>query len=387
MKTTSKSRTKFALLFLFLIVCQACLPSAVALASTKDDSRQKIQLAILLDTSNSMDGLIDQAKSQLWRMVNEMAKAKNGDIKPQLELALYEYGNDGLSISNGYIRQLSDFTTDLDKISEQLFALKTNGGSEYCGQVISTSTKNLTWDDSKQGLKIMFIAGNEPFNQGSVNYVEACAAAKGQDILINTIFCGNFQEGVNTYWKKGADITGGSYMNIDQDQKTVYYSTPYDDQIIQLNIQLNNTYVGYGKTGESKKLKQVEQDKNASSYGQSNAVERATSKTKHVYKSDSWDLVDAAESKSVDLEKIKEDELPKEMKAMAPAQRKEFVEKKSKDRAAIKKQMSDLEVKRNKFIASEKAKAPKVASAAPALEGAMMESVKKAGASKSMKFE
>lgn len=30
-----------------------------------------IQLALLLDTSNSMDGLIDQARSRLWQIVNE----------------------------------------------------------------------------------------------------------------------------------------------------------------------------------------------------------------------------------------------------------------------------------------------------------------------------
>ena len=38
--------------------------------------KAKIQVALLLDTSNSMDGLIDQAKSQLWKMVNELATTK-----------------------------------------------------------------------------------------------------------------------------------------------------------------------------------------------------------------------------------------------------------------------------------------------------------------------
>ena len=35
-----------------------------------------VQIAILLDTSNSMDGLIGQAKTQLWKIVNEFAKAQ-----------------------------------------------------------------------------------------------------------------------------------------------------------------------------------------------------------------------------------------------------------------------------------------------------------------------
>lgn len=386
MKTLIKIRKNVAIALAIVFITQLVLPTGVALASTKEESRQKIQLAILLDTSNSMDGLIDQAKSQLWRLVNEMAKAKVGSVKPDLELALYEYGNDGLSISNGYIRKLSDFTTDLDNVSEQLFSLKTNGGSEYCGQVISTATKSLKWDDSKESLKIIFIAGNEPFNQGQVNYVEACAGAKATDILVNSIYCGNFQEGVNGYWKKGADITGGSYMNIDQDQKTVYINTPYDDQILQLNIQLNKTYIGYGKTGEAKKAKQMEQDNNASKYGQANSVERATSKIKHVYKSESWDLIEASETAGVSVDKLKEDELPVEMKSMNANEKKDFIAKKSKERADVKKKMADLEAKRNAYIAAEKSKTA-TNSAAPVLEGAMLQSVKKAATAKKMTFE
>ena len=32
--------------------------------------KKHIKVALLLDTSNSMDGLIDQAKAQLWDIVN-----------------------------------------------------------------------------------------------------------------------------------------------------------------------------------------------------------------------------------------------------------------------------------------------------------------------------
>ena len=63
---------------------------------------QSIMLALLLDTSNSMDGLIDQAKSQLWKIVNELSAAKCGDgSRHNIKIALYEYGNDGLPESEG----------------------------------------------------------------------------------------------------------------------------------------------------------------------------------------------------------------------------------------------------------------------------------------------
>ena len=103
------------------------------------NEKPKIQLAILLDTSSSMNGLIDQTRNQLWQVVNEFAKAEQNGIKPSLEVAIYEYGNSRLSSNTGFIRQVSALTGELDEVSEALFSLTTNGGSEYCGYAIKTA--------------------------------------------------------------------------------------------------------------------------------------------------------------------------------------------------------------------------------------------------------
>jgi hypothetical protein len=99
-------------------------------------ARPVVQLAILLDTSGSMSGLIDQARTELWSIVNEFIVAERGGRPPEIQVALFEYGNSGLPAESGWIRRIVGFTTDLDKVSEELFALKTNGGEEYCGWVI-----------------------------------------------------------------------------------------------------------------------------------------------------------------------------------------------------------------------------------------------------------
>ena len=57
----------------------------------------KIQVALLLDCSNSMDGLIDQAKSRLWNIVNTLTTLKYQGKEPVIEISLYQYGNDNLS--------------------------------------------------------------------------------------------------------------------------------------------------------------------------------------------------------------------------------------------------------------------------------------------------
>jgi len=345
---------------------------------------QTIMLALLLDTSNSMDGLIDQAKSQLWKIVNELAAAKCGDgTQPNIKIALYEYGNDGLPESEGYIRQVSPLTNDLDVISEKLFSLRTNGGNEFCGHVIRTSLNQLAWSASDADLKMIFIAGNEPFTQGSVSYQLACSQAKEKGVVVNTIFCGDFNEGILTNWKSGADLTGGTFMSIEQNIKTVYIPTPYDDKIAALNDQLNTTYVYYGKTGSYKKSQQIVQDNNAESYGKSNKAERAVSKSSHAYTNSSWDLVDAAKDNEKVIAEAKTEDLPAEMKSMTVEQRKVYVQQKSQERKKIQDEILSLNKLRQEYISKNASQKSKEAS----LDASMMKSIKQKGNAKNLKWE
>lgn len=345
--------------FLMLLTSLGCQGASAGKNQevTTPSKEQAIMLALLLDTSNSMDGLIDQAKSQLWKIVNELAEAKCSDgSRPNIKIALYEYGNDNLSAYEGYIRQVSGLTDDLDVISEKLFALRTNGGSEFCGQVIQTSLAQLPWSASDADLKMIFIAGNEPFTQGNVPYREACSFAKGKGVVVNTIFCGDYTEGVQTNWKSGSDVTGGTYMSIQQDRKTVYVPTPYDEKIDAMNDRLNSTYVYYGADGSSKKELQLSQDKNAEQYSRSNKVDRAVSKSSHAYKNSTWDLVDASKDNEKILDETKADDLPAEMKTMNSEQRKTYIKEKAEERKKVQLEIQSLNKKRQEYIA---ANAPK----------------------------
>jgi|GEM_PF-6042388 len=88
---------------------------AHAIVTETNLKNNTVKIALLLDTSNSMDGLINQAKSQLWNIVNEFTHAKCGsDNRPELQIAIYQYGNDGLSSREGYIQQVLNFRSDLD---------------------------------------------------------------------------------------------------------------------------------------------------------------------------------------------------------------------------------------------------------------------------------
>jgi von Willebrand factor type A domain-containing protein len=345
---------------------------------------QTIMIALLLDTSSSMDGLIDQAKSQLWKIVNEVAAVKRGDGKqPNIEIALYEYGNAGLSSSEGYIRQVSALTEDLDVISEKLFSLSTNGGNEFCGLVIKTALNELAWSASNADLKMIFIAGNEPFTLGSVSYELACGAAKKKGVVVNTIYCGDFNDGIALSWKRGANLTGGTFMSIEQNSKTVYVPTPYDDQIAALNDKLNATYVYYGASGESRKEQQIVQDKNAASYGLANIAERSFCKSSHAYKNSSWDLVDAAKDNEKVITETKTDDLPTEMRTMNIEQRKVYIRQKSEERINIQVGIQSLNKNRQEYIYKNTPQSSKD----KMLDASMMKAIKEQGRAKNLKWE
>ena len=350
--------------------------------SDEEHKKQYVKIALLLDTSNSMDGLINQAKAQLWDIVNEFTYARCGnDVRPELQIALYEYGNDNLSSREGYIRQVLAFSSDLDDISEKLFSLSTNGGEEYCGTVINTSLKQLDWGKNPDDLKLIFIAGNEPFTQGKLDYRDATLQAKEKDVVVNTIFCGNFDQGISTHWKDGAVRTGGDYMATDHNQEIVHISTPYDDIIIKLNAKLNKTYVAYGSMGASKIVAQEVQDANAYEMEESVAVKRAVSKSSRFYKNSSWDLVDAVEDDEQALDRLDTPTLPEELQGKSKREIKEFLEGKKAERAKIQKEIQEVNAQREAFIAEQQKQQR------GELENAMVKAIKKQAERKNYTWE
>ena len=342
-------------------------------------AEERIQLAILLDTSNSMDGLIDQARAQLWRVVNELARAKRNGVHPRLEVALFEYGNSGLAEADGWMRRVSDLTTDLDRISERLFALVTDGGDEFCGEVIGRAVDTLSWSASNDVLKVIYIAGNEPFDQGRVSYSATVARAVRKGIIVNTIFCGDVQEGIATGWKDGAVRGEGRYASIDQDETVVEISTPFDTDIVRLGQELNATYVGYGREGEASKSRQAEQDQNAASMGAPATVQRSVAKAQEAYANAGWDLADAVRDGTVKLAALKDDELPPAMRKMSLAEKEKYVAGLAARREELQKRINGLNEQRRAFVEKETRTQAGVSTLGAAILAAVKEQAERKG--------
>ena len=317
----------------------------------------KIQAAILLDVSGSMDGLIEQAKAQLWNMVSVMGRVKCEKGNPRIEIALYEYGRANNDEKKGYIKQISPFTSDLDKLSQELFSLRTNGGDEYCGQVIYTSLDELTWDQTNSNYKVIFIAGNEDFRQGNVSWAVACAKAKEKGVIVNTIYCGRKEQGIRENWNLIGECGNGSFTNIDHNARQEDIFTPYDTTLITLNGKLNGTYLFYGSGGESSFARQAAMDKENGKIRNEVAMKRISVKGQaSMYNNANWDLLDALAADSTIIQKVDMKSLPDSLSKLSREDLRKVVEKKSSERLAVQKQIVEVSNQREKYIAAEKAK-------------------------------
>jgi hypothetical protein len=351
-------------------------PAQAPVRAAAEADQPLVQLAILLDNSGSMSGLIEQAKTELWRVVNELTTARQHGRQPRLQVALYTYGSPPP-------RQLSPLTDDLDRVSEALFAVTISGGSEYCGQVIQTATQELQWSTRSDDLKLIFIAGNEPFSQGPVDYREACRAAIAQGIMVNTIHCGS---GIPEDWREGALLADGKSMSIDQDAQLVHIPAPQDGQIARLSSELNETYLPFGAAAAEGQTRQAAQDANAQNQSSASFVQRAVSKANAFYRNSAWDLVDAVRDGSVDLAEVKKEDLPEPMRAMTLAQRRQYVQQQTAARQRIQQQINQLNDERKGYVAAKRQELA-AGTGQRTLDQVLVESIRAQAAAKAFQFQ
>ncbi|MFG0330333.1 MAG: VWA domain-containing protein [Phycisphaerales bacterium] len=317
------------------------------------EERPVVDLALCLDTSGSMSGLIDAARMKLWEIVNDLALA---DPAPRLRVALLTFGNDGHSSESGWVRVDVEFTEDLDLVSERLFALTTNGGTELVGRVLDSAAHELEWNDAPTSLKLIVVAGNESANQDQqVSFRDASKRAIERDIIVNSIYCGDPADNLAPEWREVAVLADGRFASIDQNQGTIIIETPFDEQLVELSAALNETYLPFGDQGERGWANQTAQDRNAVGLNTQAAASRAVSKSSQLYVC-SWDLVDACRTGQIKLEEVEENQLPEALRAMTVEERQAHLEGLSTRRESLQSRIQSVNLERETYIRDELAR-------------------------------
>lgn len=332
-------------------VCPALFSWPPTMRITPAEARRTVELAICLDTSGSMDGLIEAAKLKLWDIVNDLALATP---TPRLRVALLTFGNDGHLAEDGWVRVDSPLTEDLDEISRQLFALRTNGGTEYVGRVLREAGEQLEWTPSDSTLKLVVVAGNESADQDQTfRYADVCKGLISRGIMVNAIYCGNPADEIAPAWREVALLADGHYAAIDHNNGNIVIASPFDDKLAELSSTINRTYLAYGEKGAWGATNQAQQDANAQTLSSAVVAARCQSKGSALYSNEHWDLVDACRSAAFKLADVKDEDLPESMRGKTLEQKQAIVADMAAQREAIQKEIADFSARRQAYVNEE----------------------------------
>jgi hypothetical protein len=311
---------------------------------------QPIDLAICLDISGSMEGLLNTTRQNLWAVVNQLATLQPA---PTLRVALLTFGCLAHDPERGWVKVETGFTSDLDAVSQRLFALSTNGGDEYVARVMQAALEELHWSPEPQALRILFVAGNEAATQDPK--VEAAAmsrAAIARGIVVNAIYCGSPTDDLAPAWRELAQLADGQFAAIEKDSGIVI-TTPFDEELARLSAALNDTYVPYGPDRAQWVANQTAQDCNATGLNPAAAALRCVTKGSALYQNAHWDLVDACADAKFDLGKLKQEDLPEALRALTVDGLRAHIAEKRQQRDQIRGRIEALGRQREAFVAAE----------------------------------
>ncbi len=329
--------------------------------------KEKIEVCFVLDTTGSMGGLIEGAKQKIWSIANEILASKP---TPDLRIGLIGYRDR----KDAYVTKTYDLSEDIDDIYAKLMKFQAQGGGdtpESVNQAIHEAVTKMKWDKNRKVLKMVFLVGDAPPHmdyQDDVKYPAVCEKAAKNDIIINTMQCGNMAS-ATPIWKEIAKLAEGDYVAIAQSGGVAAISTPVDAKIAEINRELGGTVVAYGDHGlrsrvagkvELAEAAEVEvaadrlsvlSFKSAASEPTAGGAPASLS----VIDGDG-DLVKGLADGRLDYDELEESKLSEEVKKMTPEKREAYLKEQVAKRAKLQKKLGELLVQRRDFVTKEKAR-------------------------------
>jgi len=343
-------------------------------------------IAILLDTSGSMQGLINQVRDGLWQTLNNLGKVTKDGKEAEVRLALFEYGSGVVPEETGFIQLLSPLTTDHTLLAGKLFATEAKGGSEYSGLAISRATSDLKWGQLEGDFKSIILAGNETIFQGPKDPIEATSEARAEEIIVNTVFAGSetivpfgggfgggngcvfcppptspqppsptdpVPSSIFLEWRSLAKDGAGVSLSIDANRSLPYVESPFDAEIIKLTEAVNTTFLPFGPNGQSEFDRMINLDRQIRSSGAGSYMDWGSYQGGNFGQQNQskWDLVSASKNEGFGINLIKETDLPKKMQGKSTFEKLEFIRGLREKRDVLQGNIEALQVKRSEFVA------------------------------------
>ena len=322
--------------------------------------RQRVEVVFVLDTTGSMASLIDGAKRKIWSIASSVVEAN-----PQAEvaMALVAYRDRG----DDYVTEITPLSEDIQGLYGKLIRLEADGGGdtpESVNEALDRAISGLQWSAGPDVKRIVFLVGDAPPHMDYAQerqYPAILKQAEQRGIVVNAVQAGDMVE-TTEIWQEIAQFGHGRYIAIPQSGGEVsVIITPYDDDILELQHELDSSVVPYGDNEKQSEVTRRMHEKSAAPAQVQ--IENSEYYSKRSIKKEvitgGGDLIADARNKSVDVGAIAEQELPAELKAQPKAARQAWVDAKAGERQQLEDRMSGLIAKRDAFVAAEHAKGTK----------------------------
>ncbi|MET3842587.1 vWA domain-containing protein [Bradyrhizobium sp. OAE829] len=343
----------------------ATLPLSAGLSQAI--AKPTVEVAFVLDTTGSMGGLIEGAKRKIWSIATAIVDS-NPDAEIRMGLVAYR------DIGDDYVTRKVELTRDIQDLYANLLELKARGGGDWpesVNEALDIAVNKMQWTDGGDVRRIVFLVGDAPPHMDyaqDTKYPVTLKVAKQKDIIVNAVLAGNAVD-TERVWRDIAQNGNGRFIPIPQDGgQVVVIETPYDEDIIILQREINGTVIPYGPRAMQKRTedKTLQLSKVAAA-APSQASEMASfinkrSKATSEAVTGDGDLVADVSAGRSSFSSIKEEDLPDNLRAMKPEQRVDEVNKQMHQRKALNEKLGALVAKRDKYVADARAKAPPKAS-------------------------
>ena len=362
MNINFSKKTVVAALISSLLLGTAVVHAQTATAIKPVDAEPKvIEMTFVLDTTGSMGGLIEGAKTKIWHIINDVMQKQGKAAATSVKVGLVAYRDRG----DEYVTKITPLSENLDEVYRVLMDYKAAGGGDTPEDVrmaLRDGVEKAGWSKPDKNVsQIIFLVGDAPPHDNYKDVPptqESVKKARQRGMVVNTIQAG-VDKATTAAWHSIAQHGGGEYFAIAQDGGVRAVATPYDVELSDLGSKMGSTYVAYGSAGArvSKKEAQVSMEAKVSAAAPATAkADRAVNKAINSKAYDDADLIQSVENKSVELERIKTEELPDEMQKMSAEERKVYVDKQIAERKVIKERIVDLSHKRDAYIAEQNKK-------------------------------
>ncbi|MCX7030606.1 MAG: VWA domain-containing protein [Spirochaetes bacterium] len=334
-----------------VVVAAALAIAASVTIANAAVSRPRVEVAFVLDSTGSMDGLIEGAKQKIWSIANAIISRSPA---PEVRIGLVSYRDRG----DEYVTRLFDLTDDIDAVFGTLQSFRADGGGddlESVNQALYEAVTRMSWTKDPGVLKVVFLVGDYGPHmdyRNDAKYPDTCREAVKRLIVINTVQCGGVAE-TTPVWQEIARLSEGSYVALAQDGNMQAMTTPYDEEIAKASAEISRTLIAYGKLEVQTEVR--EKAAKAEAAPASVAADRAVfilaSGGKAVQ--GAGDLVADLESGAVDLAKVAKDDLPPEMQRMSLSEQRAYVQERQAERDSLNARLEKLSQQRAAFIETE----------------------------------